>query len=206
MTGTEAATSTPQVAPPRSLMAMLKVGTADLHRQIEAVFPIVRPDLSLADYRDCLVRMYAFYVALEVNYVKFSPSIAQQISLEKRRKSHLLALDLRALGLDPEGIDTGRIRLELPTLLTPEDLIGTLYVIEGSTLGGQVVRRMLKTSLGLSDDQLHFFSAYGSETRAEWHEFGEVAEAMIAAVHFDRVLTAAQTMFVCMTQALKESG
>ena len=189
---------------PAALMAILKHGTADVHREIEAAFPLMRPDLTLERYLDVLVRLYAIYYSLEKNYRGFSDAYGPRLNLDKRRKADLLASDLKALGLRDDQIEALRPGFEIPSIATIEDLIGTLYVVEGSTLGGQVIQAVLKRRLKLTDDQLHFFNSYGSETHAMWQEFRATAEALIERSRFDDVLTRARLVFSCMTKVLSQ--
>lgn len=57
-------------------------------------------------------------------------------------------------------------------------LIGTLYAIEGATLGGQVISRHLQTTLGLTASTgARFFNGYGDtlSTQQHWQEFCQFA-------------------------------
>ncbi|MBC7548517.1 MAG: biliverdin-producing heme oxygenase, partial [Polaromonas sp.] len=60
----------------------------------------------------------------------------------------------------------------LPDLATPLKLFGCLYVLEGATLGGQIITRHLHASLGLTPQSGgSFFSGYGPHTGSRWKEF-----------------------------------
>jgi heme oxygenase len=81
-------------------------------------------------------------------------------------------------------------------------LIGTLYVIEGATLGGEVISRCLKSHLELGPDSGgRFFHGYGDAvvTRHNWQTFRSFANAIdtneklqtsakLAAVHIFEVI------------------
>ncbi len=54
--------------------------------------------------------------------------------------------------------------------------LGVLYVLEGSTLGGQLLRRELKASLGLGDESLRYVSGYGERTGPKWKHFLDALE------------------------------
>jgi heme oxygenase len=45
-----------------------------------------------------------------------------------------------------------------------------LYVLEGSTLGGRIILRML-ASRGVQDPSLAFLDPYGAQTGARWRGF-----------------------------------
>lgn len=51
------------------------------------------------------------------------------------------------------------------------ELVGALYVFEGSVLGGKVLRRILAKSFSLEEEGLAYVSAYGSSARDVWNGF-----------------------------------
>ena len=61
---------------------------------------------------------------------------------------------------------------DLPSLDSKERIFGSLYVIEGSTLGGQVISRHLKQQFDLDETNgAAFFSGYGKETGKMWNGY-----------------------------------
>jgi heme oxygenase len=188
--------------PPTTLMAMLKNGTADVHREIELVFPLLRSNLTVDVYRKVLARLYAFYFSLEKNYADFSDTYGVSLKLDKRRKFEWLAADLKGVGFTDCQIKALQAPLDVPAITCVEDLIGTLYVIEGATLGGHVIQVILKKKLQLKDDQLHYFNSYGSETQAMWQDFQKSAEMLIDGAQFEDVLTRAKVVFAYMSKVL----
>ena len=62
----------------------------------------------------------------------------------------------------------------LPPFATAAEAMGSLYVLEGSTLGAQVISRRLERLLGLRDGYGYaFFRSYGREVSPMWRRFGE---------------------------------
>ena len=176
--------STPLPSPrPVLLLQTLRESTRDLHARIEGRIDIMARLASVGDYRALLERFYGFYSPLEEGLA--APECASAwadlgVPSEGRRKAGLLASDLRALGLTAGELD-GLARC--PTALLPApastaDLIGCAYVVEGATLGGQVIGRLLESSLGLrpGDPGARFFHGYGSQTGAFWQQFRCAAE------------------------------
>ncbi len=61
---------------------------------------------------------------------------------------------------------------ELPALMEPVEALGALYVLEGSSLGRQVMLSKLAERLDIRPDWAgHFFSGYGKQTGAMWQAF-----------------------------------
>ena len=56
----------------------------------------------------------------------------------------------------------------------PECLLGVLYVLEGSTMGGSVMKPRIAKQLSLEDDRgLAYYGCYGNQVRVRFKEFRE---------------------------------
>jgi len=63
-----------------------------------------------------------------------------------------------------------------PDIKNPGDLVGTLYVVEGSTLGGQLIAKHLAKNLGITPETGgRFFGGYGENTVNFWTDFLDFA-------------------------------
>jgi heme oxygenase (biliverdin-IX-beta and delta-forming) len=83
----------------------------------------------------------------------------------------LLAADLAALGVSMPTLEALPVCPLVP-LGDDVEALGSLYVMEGSTLGGRIIRRNVERCLG--DDgraSCSYFNGYGSETSAMWLSF-----------------------------------
>jgi heme oxygenase len=58
--------------------------------------------------------------------------------------------------------------------------VGSIYVLEGSTLGGQVIGRAMADAAWLPHGGLAYFNPYGVRTGEMWRGFGRWAEASVA--------------------------
>jgi len=63
----------------------------------------------------------------------------------------------------------------LPAVGTKAEALGVMYVLEGSTLGGRVILKTLR-SHRVSTDELHFLDPYGEDAGALWRTFLGVLE------------------------------
>jgi heme oxygenase len=145
------------------LLDRLKAETRDAHDRIERDLGLTRADLSLEAYGTLLTRMHGFFSTWE-------PAVAAALDepafFEPRRKLHLLARDLMTLGLRPGPACTG-----LPAMAGPDAALGSLYVLEGSTLGGQVIRRHVDALFGFPPGgPTAYFTGYGADTGRRWQE------------------------------------
>ena len=157
-----------------SILARLKARTAHQHQQTEDGVDLMSEDFSREDYRNLLVKFYAFYKSFES---KMHVAVCENpIDLEypERLNSPKLLADLTNLEMTEGEIGAVKTFDELPVLDSKEEIFGSLYVIEGSTLGGQYISRHLKEKFGLDETNgVAFFSGYGKETGKMWNTFRE---------------------------------
>lgn len=164
-----------------TLRARLKAETAHLHAQIEAVVPLLRPSLTGEGYRTYLARLLGYQKPLETALALFRVEWRDHgVDFDERRKSGLLVRDLMALGFTAAELAGLPECVALPSLCSFAEAWGCLYVLEGSTLGSQLVLRTLGPRLKLSPREgLTFLRGYAEQTGAKWKEFTD------ALSHFD---------------------
>jgi heme oxygenase (biliverdin-IX-beta and delta-forming) len=157
-----------------SILVQLKTRTAHQHQATEATVDLMRDDYTLQDYRHLLVRFYSFYKPFEE---KMSESLAKhsvEFNHNERLNTPKLVADLVNLGMPETEISQINLCDDLPNLDSTERIFGSLYVIEGSTLGGQVISRHLKGKFDLDETKgAAFFSGYGKETGKMWNGYRE---------------------------------
>lgn len=145
--------------------------TAERHRALEGLIPLTSPDLTLNLYGAILRRFGSFYARWEAKARAEAPAALQPL-LADRARLHLLYEDLAALGLEPE--EEPMPSELLPDLDLESSLLGSMYVTEGSTLGGQVISRAVARRLELHAGRgTAFFRGYGDETGQRWKSFCE---------------------------------
>lgn len=168
---------------------------------------ITRPDYALTTYQLVLTAYFHFYRALEAAIDQALAAGLSRFVYAPRRKLPWLVEDLAYFGIDPElAFRQAGISLPAMTLTDEGQLLGALYTIEGSSLGGQVISRHLATHLALSPDQgARFFYGYGDQTMPLWQQFDSFINAALTheAVR-QSALQAARTTFATMEAVLDE--
>ena len=149
----------------------LQQATQPCHARLEARLPLLDPALSRSRYRCVLEAFYGFYDPLEAAMMAVPcGSLRQEVA--RRRKSQWLAQDLEALGETGVGLSALPRCAALPEMQGPASVLGALYVVEGATLGGQMVSRLLGQSLGRDADRCtRFFRSYGQAVGPMWNAF-----------------------------------
>ena len=149
-----------------SLFERLKSGTEQQHREIEALIDPLKNFQSLDAYKAHVLKSWGFYLPLEGCLAAFDWSAAG-IDFVPRLKAPLIEQDLRVLGMQQprlgEAQPLARRNLDFA--------LGCLYVLEGATLGGQIISRHLATlGIGPANGGL-FFHGYGARTSEMWKSF-----------------------------------
>jgi heme oxygenase len=154
------------------LRQTLRIATSAPHARLHqhpGFAAIQNGTIDRIDYRSLLVRLYGFHVAFEA-----AADITNERSAWLQEDLATLAVDACALASVP--------RCSAPmTLDTPARRLGALYVVEGSTLGGQHLARNLDTLLGpTAPAGRSFFLGRGRDTSAAWHGFQERLASLAA--------------------------
>ncbi|MDO7908309.1 biliverdin-producing heme oxygenase [Paenibacillus sp. JX-17] len=160
-----------------SIMERLRDETAPYHDQVERnryAKGIMSQDITQEDYRIYLEKFHGFMKPLEAKAAAQAAS-ESGMDLDIRAKTPLLEQDLRYLGLTEEQIQQLPECGSLPDMSIPARLLGCFYVMEGSTLGGQIITRQLMKFMPLTAEQgIQYFNGYGEQTRDRWGEFREL--------------------------------
>ncbi len=134
---------------------------------------LTRKGFPLEQYGAILSAYHRFYEAMEPALLECIAAERVPFSYLERQKLPWLAADLAVLGRPLPEAPAGGI----PLPMDRADLIGVLYAIEGSTLGGQVIGRHLAHGLGFTAARgARFFNAYGADTAARWAGYCAFAE------------------------------
>jgi heme oxygenase len=162
------------------VMQRLRQETQIIHTRVES--RVALPDRvgSAAGYRALLETFYGLYSPCESAVEAFAPQLAPWLPdvLLRLRKS-ALERDLQALGnISPETLPLASVS----PLQTVAQAFGCLYVLEGSTLGGQVIGRHIAVTLGYTPGNgCSFFSGDGADTGRMWTLFRKAVEGYSAA-------------------------
>jgi heme oxygenase len=135
-----------------------------------------RPYWSQQSYRHILERFWGIYQPLEALLATVDWASCG-IKFSERRKADWLLADLAYFEMPAESIESLDVCGTLPRFDDLAAGLGALYVLEGATLGGQVMLRDIGAQIGLSREAGgRFFTSYGSEIGAMWRSYLAVLE------------------------------
>ena len=176
----------------------LRTHTAAAHRALEDEVRIEEATRTPENYRRLLERFYGFHQPFEVRIGALPGWETTSYDPRPRLKSPWLREDLEALGLSEEEVQQLPLCKQLPEIRTLAEGFGCAYVIEGSTLGGRHIARLLEGGAGAHLPR-RFFQSYGAETGPRWKEFCASLESF-AAEHPDcepEIVRSAEETFTC---------
>lgn len=155
------------------------------------------PGLTPAVYADYLRRQWQLHAVMEAALAPWVPPDWVRLRLVK---ASWLAQDLAALGstLPPPR------KPVWPEPTQASKALGALYVLEGATLGVQVVARRAP---GVTAGARRFLDGYGPHTGAAWREFLSVLESTPADAHASLCRAAVETFdafLVLFSEAVHE--
>ena len=178
------------------LRQRLRTETATAHQDLETLLDIMSPSLDADRYVNILHVFSRLHSGLEARVAEISTARPDSFAheyLATRRKSSWLEADLGAgaAGSPPVNFDW---------IVTEPQLLGALYVIEGSTLGGQVVSKHLRGLPGVT--RTSYFESYGADTGRNWQKFSALLGLRDISEH-DEIVASADRMFVTIATAFR---
>jgi heme oxygenase (biliverdin-IX-beta and delta-forming) len=183
---------------PHELLSRLKHETAACHTRLENALDMMRDDLQRDEYIALLERFFGYVSPWEDAVAARMPASLQSF-FDERRKAHLLAADLDALTGErrpPGTVPHADALDDLPPMNNLGAAFGSMYVMEGSTLGGRFiaphVAQVLKLEAGEGNT---YFNGYGARTGSMWNAFRETADASVPESEYDDAVAAAIATF-----------
>ena len=136
-----------------------------------------------------LAKMYGFLAPYETALQQHAAEFPPAWEVSERRRAHLILEDLERSEAAP-GLP---LCPNMPPLRTRAQLLGAMYVVEGSTLGGQVITRQLaQAGIPLRT----YFTGSGVRTGPQWKAFCRLlTEAAPAASDQDEIVASACLTF-----------
>lgn len=190
-----------QRASRKNILERLKLETAADHAAIEEASAILHPRLSLEAYRAYLEDTYGFYRLAEPRLAQMGVWELLELPAGERLKLPLLIRDLQSLGCaDPSALPPCDAPPELPGAA---EAVGAAYVLEGSTLGGNVISRHIQQRFGAEVPRA-FLDCYGPRTGENWRTFRAALSRFGTSKELEnRMISGAQSTFRAFTRWLE---
>jgi heme oxygenase len=181
----------------------LKEATKINHQVLEKkLIGRIKSIRSKKDYGELLITFYAFFGGLECALKKHL-DLSRLPDYPDRRKTSALEHDLKEMGIALPGLTPVT---DLPAINSHFHSLGVLYVMEGSTLGGKIITKMiLQQSILIEPSQLSFFIGYGDKTEYMWEAFKHSIDQPLASYEKEIIIRAANNTFVQFSEWFNHS-
>jgi heme oxygenase len=172
------------------ILSRLKIETREHHLRVERDLGIMDRELGLEAYGAVLSRLFSFHSSWEP---RVAALLDDEMFFGPRRKLHLIERDLDVLGIEkPRAVSA----CVLPALGDHVDAMGSLYVLEGATLGGQIVAEHVERRLGLARGEgSAYFRSYGKRVAERWRAFQALLLEMSSPATDDAIVASAIATF-----------
>ena len=190
----------PQTA--SALHTLLRQASKQAHHSLDhhpLLAPLLKPELGAEQYGNVLAALHGVHAAAESlihTYLDQHPDL----SYRPHRRLSLLEADLAALNRDPYTIP-----FEFPPPQSIAALIGILYTIEGSNMGGQVIARTIR-EMGSSHLPMQFFDGSGDLALQRWQAFLVFADTYCPPDQYEVAAATAFDLFEVIRQHLDRVG
>ncbi|MBW8360477.1 MAG: biliverdin-producing heme oxygenase [Weeksellaceae bacterium] len=156
---------------------ILKENTKHLHDQTEARFNsqrIFEGTFTREDYENLLQYNYLFLLNFEKPvFDLISEDSSQKMNLDKRVKLPLVTQDVQFMNIERSKA------IAVPQIKNEAEALGILYVMEGSTLGGNMIAKQLSKHPDFKEVSFGYFRCYGENTGSFWKNFKSVLDEVV---------------------------
>jgi heme oxygenase len=182
------------------LDVQLKEQTRQEHLQLEKklISRISEVD-TVTDYVDLLAVLYGYYGAVEnvlADYFRDTPAI----HFHERRKAARLLGDI---AIYSPSHPTPRLCSRVPHIASFYSALGVMYVLEGSTLGGQIIAKLISRKLNVASG-LNFFLSYGNDVERMWASFKDLLRKPYTSAQQTEAVAGAKQTFQTFNSWLSE--
>ncbi len=173
------------------ISAYLKEQTKQQHDDTEAKLQsqkIFDKSYTLDDYKTLLIHNYKL-----IN--RYEPQIQDQLQkyaelkLNLRSKIKALKTDLNNLKIETTD------EIPVQNLENEAEAFGALYVMEGSTLGGNVIAKQLRKNPEFENVEFNYFGVYGENTGLFWQEFKAIIDEKISENQYEDCVAGAKKAY-----------
>ncbi len=160
-----------------SLKNHLKNATYPLHEWLEEFYlfeKIKKNNLSEEEYIFLLKKFYSFFSIIELIIKNYKNEFVEKKleDIEKRlEKTKWLIEDLNYLNVEIDNLNIKK-NIEFKTLNNFASVVGALYVLEGSTMGGMQIVKMIEKNFK-NNVPNRYYQSYNQDTMNKWLSFSK---------------------------------
>ena len=179
---------------------LLRTQTAEKHQQLESLMfvnDIMNNTLSIDDYKKLLTINYIIHQKLEHKLANMLDNeLAEKLGMKSRLKLYSLEKDLSFWEIDSLTLPALNFEFFIPDNNNAE-VLGALYVLEGATLGGNVIKKHILANNNFigKEDGLNYYGVYGDELSTKWKTFVSILNETVQEVDYEKTVNSANKTF-----------
>ena len=191
------------------IAVILRTATAKKHEALESLMfvnEMMNNSLSTADYKTLLTINYIIHQKLENKLANMLDNeLALELEMNSRLKLHALEKDLAYWNIDNLTLPSLNFDLFVPEVNTAE-ILGALYVLEGATLGGNVIKKHILANPNFKnhEDGLNYYGVYGPELGCKWKKFVTILNDRVKEKDYERCVNSANQTFENLIKLSKQ--
>jgi len=179
---------------------LLRTETAECHAALESLMfvnEIMNNSLSIDEYKKLLTINYIIHQKLENKLANMlDADLADKLDMKNRLKLSALEKDLNYWNIDSLTLPGLDFELFIPEKNNTE-VLGALYVLEGATLGGNVIKKhiLANPKFAVHKEGLNYYGVYGEELSAKWKTFVSILNETVEEADYERCIKSANETF-----------
>ncbi|MBC6109463.1 biliverdin-producing heme oxygenase [Pedobacter fastidiosus] len=188
---------------------ILRAETADKHKELESLMfvnEIMNNSLSVIDYKKLLTINYIIHQKLENKLANMlDADLAEKLKMNDRLKLSSLEKDLQYWDIDNLTLPELNFELFIPRKNTAE-VLGALYVLEGATLGGNVIKKhiLANSNFATAEGGLNYYGVYGDELGTKWKNFVSILNESVSEADYKACVNSANETFENLIKLSKQ--
>ncbi|WP_231425231.1 biliverdin-producing heme oxygenase [Pedobacter sp. Leaf250] len=179
---------------------LLRTETAEHHAALESLMfvnEIMNNSLSIENYKKLLTINYIIHQRLENKLANMlDTDLAEKLDMKNRLKLSALEKDLEYWQIDNLTLPDVNFEMYVPERNNTE-VLGALYVLEGATLGGNVIKRHILANSNFTNHEggLNYYGVYGEELGSKWKTFVSILNESVPEADYERCIRSANETF-----------
>ncbi|KQN38594.1 hypothetical protein ASE92_03990 [Pedobacter sp. Leaf41] len=179
---------------------LLRTETAENHAALESLMfvnEIMNNTLSIENYKKLLTINYIIHQKLENKLANMLDNdLADRLDMKNRLKLAALEKDLAYWQIDSLTLPALNFELFVAEKNNAE-VLGALYVLEGATLGGNVIKKHILANPNFSNHEggLNYYGVYGEELGSKWKNFVTILNESVISADYERCVRSANETF-----------
>lgn len=179
---------------------LLRTQTAEKHQKLESLMFVndsMNNTLSIDDYKKLLTINYIIHQKLEHKLANMLDNeLAEKLGMKSRLKLDSLEKDLTFWEIDSLTLPALNFEFFIPDNNNAE-VLGALYVLEGATLGGNVIKKHILANNNFigKEDGLNYYGVYGDELSTKWKTFVSILNETVQEVDYEKTVNSANKTF-----------